>query len=56
MSNVTPELPLPDGDPAAPTTEVDGEKALDPDVNDDLVDSAAADAVAADGDRDAQQK
>lgn len=52
MSNVTPDLPFPGGDddPAAPTTEVNGEEVLDPDIDDDAVDSAEADVIAADGD------
>ncbi|MEV7692282.1 hypothetical protein AB0N73_03015 [Microbacterium sp. NPDC089189] len=52
MSNNTfpPPVPLPaDGEPAVDATrEVDGEEVLDEDLNDDLVDSAEADRLAAD--------
>lgn len=58
MSNAAPVPPLPplgdDERPADPTvteddvtTEVDGERKLDPDANDDLIDSAEADRIAA---------
>jgi len=39
-------------DPADPTKKIDGERVLDPDANDDLVDSAEADRVAAGADED----
>lgn len=57
MSNpiIPPVPPLPpDDDPTdptgVPTREVDGERLLDPDVDDALVDSAEADRVAAGAD------
>jgi len=53
MSNPNiPPMRVPrDGSPDDPvTTEVDGETRLDPDVNDDLIDSASADRLAADDD------
>ncbi|MGB3374481.1 MAG: hypothetical protein WBA87_05015 [Microbacterium sp.] len=56
MSNPTPNfLPHdPDADPEvdAGTREVDGERVLDPDVDADQVDSAAADRLAAGADDD----
>ena len=50
MSNNTfpPPVPLGDDDPADEVTrEVDGDEVLDEDVDDDLVDSAEADRLAA---------
>jgi hypothetical protein len=56
MSNPTPNfLPQdPDADPEveAATREVDGERVLDPDVDPDSVDSAAADRIASGADED----
>lgn len=56
MSNPFPApFPAPDDDQSPddiPTTELDGETELDPDANEDLVDSATADRLAADGDGD----
>jgi hypothetical protein len=45
----------PDLDPVGvyPTLEPEGDKVLDPDIDDDLVDSAEADRIAAEGDTDA---
>ncbi len=46
-----PFLPVPDGAPEdEPVVDVDGEDVLDPDANPDLIDSADADRLAADGD------
>lgn len=58
MSNpIIPPVPpiRPDDDAAVgvPTRDVDGERVLDPDVDDALVDSAEADRVAAGSDDDA---
>ena len=56
MSNPFPAVPpLPHGDDpdAVPTRDVDGERVLDPDVDDALIDSAEADRVAAETDDDA---
>ncbi|WAA64688.1 hypothetical protein [Microbacterium oxydans] len=57
MSNpiIPPVPPIPhDDDPAGvPTQDVDGERVLDPDVDDALIDSAEADRVAAETDDDA---
>jgi len=54
MSNpiIPPVPPIPhDDDPAGvPTQDVDGERVLDPDVDDALIDSAEADRVAAETD------
>jgi hypothetical protein len=51
MSNNTPLLPLPEDDDAeGATIEVDGERRLDPDADDDLIDSADADVLAAETD------
>lgn len=53
MSNpLIPPLPLPDDDRLASEgiTEQDGERVLDPDIDDGLVDSASADRIAAEGD------
>jgi len=51
MSNPYPApYPLPDDGENRddlPTTEVDGDEVLDPDANDDLIDSADADRLAA---------
>jgi hypothetical protein len=56
MSNpiIPPVPPIPhDDDPAgAPTRDVEGEDALDPDIDDALVDSAEADRIAAGADED----
>ncbi|GAA4190344.1 hypothetical protein GCM10022219_07570 [Microbacterium oryzae] len=55
MSNPFPaQFPLPGdrSDDDLPTTETDGETVLDPDANDDLVDSADADRLAAGDDDD----
>ncbi|MFJ6531115.1 hypothetical protein [Microbacterium sp. NPDC091662] len=56
MSNpiIPPVPPIPhDDDPGAvPTREVDGERVLDPDVDDALIDSAEADRVAAGAEED----
>lgn len=56
MSNpiIPPVPPIPHDDDAAgvPTRDVDGERVLDPDVDDALVDSAEADRVAAGEDED----
>ncbi|WP_192627100.1 hypothetical protein [Microbacterium hydrocarbonoxydans] len=50
MSNPIPPLPFPDGEPDetedVPTREVDGDEVLDPDANQDAVDSHAADIAA----------
>ena len=48
MSNNTPILPVPGDDDADDpvTKEVDGEQTLDPDADDDLIDSADADRLA----------
>lgn len=56
MSNPTPNY-IPDDpefeiDDDVATREVDGETELDPDVDPDLIDSAEADRIAADGDED----
>ena len=57
MSNQFPP-PLPGRDDDAldpaddPTKEVDGDRVLDPDANEDLVDSAEADRLAVQGDED----
>ena len=54
MSNTPPVLPVPDddGDPLEEATvERDGERTLDPDAADELVDSAEADRLASGGDR-----
>jgi hypothetical protein len=61
MSNfVPPAVPPHDSDAFhgedAPTKDVDGDTVLDPDANDDLVDSAEADRIAADGDDDALER
>jgi hypothetical protein len=57
MSNpiIPPVPPVPHDADAddVPTRDVDGERVLDPDVDDDLVDSAEADRVAAGADEDA---
>lgn len=57
MSNpiIPPVPPVTHDDDAAdvPTQDVDGERVLDPDVDDALVDSAEADRVAAGADEDA---
>jgi hypothetical protein len=54
VSNMNPVPPLPHGGDGAddlPTREdADGDVTIDPDANDDLVDSAEADRVAADPD------
>lgn len=53
MSNPFPLVPpLPDGEEpeGVPTRDADGERVLDPDVDDALVDSAEADRLAARGD------
>ncbi|MCM3780929.1 hypothetical protein [Microbacterium hydrocarbonoxydans] len=49
---IPPVPPLGDGDesPEEPTREVEGERELDPDANPDLIDSADADRIAAEGD------
>ncbi|EYT58969.1 MULTISPECIES: hypothetical protein [Microbacterium] len=56
MSNpiIPPVPPVPHDDdaPNVPTREVDGERVLDPDVDDALVDSAEADRLAAGADDD----
>lgn len=56
MSNpiIPPVPPVPHDDDASdvPTREVDGERVLDPDVDDALVDSAKADRIAAGADED----
>ena len=61
MSNLIPPIiPLPDDetpdeepfDDDLVTTEVDGETTLDPDIDDDLIDSATADRLAAGGSED----
>jgi hypothetical protein len=55
MSNPQfPPLPLPDDDRAddLATTDDDGETRLDPDADDELIDSADADRIAATGDDD----
>jgi len=54
MSNPAVPFPPPlprkdDGAQEVPTTEVDGETTLDPDANDELIDSAEADRIAAEG-------
>lgn len=55
MSNTTPFVPLPDDDDQAEGTsavrEQDGKVTLDPDVADELVDSAEADRLAAGGEQ-----
>lgn len=48
-----PPLPQDEDHEGAPTQEVDGERVLDPDVDDALIDSAEADRVAAGADDDA---
>ncbi|MEU4015544.1 hypothetical protein AB0E56_09775 [Microbacterium sp. NPDC028030] len=56
MSNpiIPPVPPVPAGDDDdVPTREVDGERVLDQDVDDALIDSAEADRVAAGDDEDA---
>lgn len=56
MSNpiIPPVPPIPhDDDPdGVPTRDVDGERVLDPDVDDALIDSAEADRIAAGADED----
>ncbi|PRA79994.1 hypothetical protein [Microbacterium sp. MYb66] len=42
-----PPLPADDDADAVPTRDVDGERVLDPDIDDDAVDSAEADRLAA---------
>jgi len=58
MSNNTPILPVPGDDDADDpvTKEVDGEQTLDPDADDDLVDSADADRLAVQADDDADDE
>lgn len=55
MSNpIIPPLPpiLHDDEADVPTKDVDGERVLDPDADDALVDSAEADRIAAEADED----
>ncbi|MGS0560128.1 hypothetical protein [Microbacterium aurugineum] len=49
-----PPIPQDEDREGAPTQEVDGERVLDPDVDDALIDSAEADRVAAGADDDAE--